>query len=74
MMARRRDTMQRLILSSAHPQHPFKRTRTFTMPYGKAEEGELHHIGSLDLLAAERPRALFDTGVVELHGAEAGSN
>lgn len=58
------------ILSSAHPQQPFRQTRIYTMPYGEAEEGGGEHaIGSLDLLAEERVLPLFDTGVVELHGA-----
>ena len=57
------------ILSSAHPQQPFRQTRIYTMPYGEAEEGGGRHaIGSLDLLAEEQVLPLFDTGVVELHG------
>lgn len=58
------------ILSSAHPQQPFERTRIYTMPYGEAEQGGGRHaIGSLDLLADEHVQPLFDTGVVELHGS-----
>jgi len=57
------------ILSSAHPQVPFDRTRIYTMPYGEAEEGGgQHDIGSLELLGKEQALPLFDTGVVELHG------
>ncbi len=63
------------ILSSAHPQVPFAQTRIYTMPYGEAEEGGGEHaIGSLDLLAEDRVVPLFDTGIVELHGAEASAS
>ena len=63
------------ILSSAHPQQPFKRTRIYTMPYGEAEQGGGRHaIGSLDLLADERVLPLFDTGVVELHGGSSAAD
>ena len=37
------------ILSGAHPNHAFKDTRLYTMPYGEPKEGE-YKIGSLELL------------------------
>ena len=44
--------------------------RRVDYPDDRAEEGGGEHaIGSLDLLAEERVLPLFDTGVVELHGA-----
>ena len=50
------------MLSSAHPEQTFRRTRIFTMPYGRQEAGRALALGSLDLIADDSARPLFGTG------------
>ncbi len=50
------------MLASAYPNEQFAKTRLYTLPYGRQEEGH-YALGSLDLLAEDaRIRPLFRTG------------
>lgn len=50
------------MLSGAHPGLTFRRTRVFTMPYGRQGKGRPPALGSLDLIPDECARPLFGTG------------
>ncbi len=50
------------MLASAYPNEQFAKTRLYTLPYGRQQEGH-YALGSLDLLAEDaRIRPLFRTG------------
>lgn len=53
------------MLASAYPTEQFTKTRLYTLPYGRQEEGH-YALGSLDLLAEDASiRPLFRTGAPE---------
>ena len=51
------------MLSSVHPAVPFKRTRIYTLPYGKDPRVARLCLGSLSLLESEAMPSLYGTGL-----------
>ena len=60
------------MLSSAQPAQPYERTRIYTMPYGRDDDGVVS-IGSLDLIHEAEQPALFATGQSEHGRGEGGT-
>lgn len=58
------------IISSAHPELPFKNTQIITLPYGKRSDasGQPISIGALDLIEDVEVFPLFKTGVERIRG------
>ncbi len=62
------------VLSSTHPNVPFRNTAIFTLPYGDPPEETARPpaLGALDLIARETAPSLFGTGDQQVLGVEEG--